>query len=797
MVRLLVCDDSREARVALRAMLAASEIEIVGEAADGAEAVALALQLRPDVVLMDVGMPVVDGIAATRRLRELVPTARIVAFTGADEVDVVMAMMDAGASDYCVKGAPLWELERAIIGAHEPLLRLAHSLARSLHGGGTADTVAAETAELSGAVLAAVYLSTAEGGASLAAAAGAAAAFAPRNGPALVHRALASRSLAEATAPELADLYTSGVACGETVAAPLLSDAEALGALVVAMPAAVGQDIDRELVAAVADLAAASLANERRLAFTHAEARRDALTGLPNRRAFDEHLAQVCVEGAEVALGVFDLDDFKRVNDLEGHAVGDEVLRDVGRVVQRTLRVDEDAFRIGGDEFAFVIAGDAGEAMRVGERMRRSFREQRRGHLLPTLSIGVAGFPTDADIPDELLRRADVALYGAKWAGKDQVVAYGGDVAAPSPVEPTAQPPRRLRLLVVDDDALLRLLLRTTFEVVDVEVREAATAADAEREIAADVPHVVVLDVALPGTDGVAFCRALKGDERTRDVGVVLLTASPDVDDRVAEGAGADALLRKPFSPLELLEIIERIAGLSEGPFRPAPAQAPHEQLLLYAQDLKRLLQIERRQRALLQHAYRQTVTALATALDSKDTGTAEHSERVRRYAAELARSVEPSLLDDPSLEYGFLLHDVGKIGVPEAILLKPGELTQWERKLMERHTVVGEQMLGDVALLQGEGLRVVRFHHERWDGSGYPDRLAGSTIPLGARVFAVADALDAMTSDRPYRIAGSWDDAVAEIVGEAEKQFDPDVVDAFRSCEPRLRRIHDDVSAR
>src|SRR5919199_4898739 len=155
MVRLLVCDNSAEARAALRAMLAGSEIDIVGEAADGAEAVALALRLHPDVVLMDVGMPVVDGITATRRIRELVPTARVVAFTGADEVDVVMAMMDAGAADYCVKGAPLWELERAIVGSHEPLLRLAHGLARSLQGGGTADIVASELADLTGASVAA------------------------------------------------------------------------------------------------------------------------------------------------------------------------------------------------------------------------------------------------------------------------------------------------------------------------------------------------------------------------------------------------------------------------------------------------------------------------------------------------------------------------------------------------------------------------------------------------------------------------------------------------------------------
>jgi ribonuclease P protein subunit RPR2 len=544
-------------------------------------------------------------------------------------------------------------------------------------------------------------------------------------------------------------------------------------------------------------LAAVSLANERRLALTHAEARRDALTGLPNRRAFDEHLAQVCLPGATIALGVFDLDDFKRVNDLQGHGVGDDVLRDVGRVVQRTLRVDEEAFRIGGDEFSFVINGDSSEAARVGERIRRAFVEQRRGRDLPTLSIGVASFPADADTPEELLRRADVALYGAKWSGKNQVVVYSGDAPPAAPADADAGT-ARLRLLVVDDDALLRLLLRTTFEVVDVEVEEAATAAEAERVIAAQPPGLVVLDVGLPGMDGLSFCRELKRDPRTRHVGVVLLTGSPDVDERAAEEVGADALLRKPFSPLELLSVIEGIAGgLSEGPFRPVVAHAPHEQLLLYAQDLRRLLQIERRQRALLQRAYRQTVTALATALDSKDTGTAAHSERVRRYAAELARAVEASLLDDPSLEYGFLLHDVGKIGVPEAVLLKRGELTQWERKLMEKHTVVGEQMLADVALLQGEGLRVVRFHHERWDGGGYPDRLVGDEIPLGARVFAVADALDAMTSDRPYRAAGSWDAAVAEIAAESAKQFDPDVADAFRDCEPQLRRIYDEITAR
>jgi ribonuclease P protein subunit RPR2 len=112
----------------------------------------------------------------------------------------------------------------------------------------------------------------------------------------------------------------------------------------------------------------------------------------------------------------------------------------------------------------------------------------------------------------------------------------------------------------------------------------------------------------------------------------------------------------------------------------------------------------------------------------------------------------------------------------------------------MQTHTVLGQQMLGDVTILQGEALRVVRHHHERWDGAGYPDGLAGDEIPLAARIFAVADALDAMTSDRPYRPARRWDDARREILRESGAQFDPTVIDAFRDCDPRLRRIHYEV---
>jgi response regulator RpfG family c-di-GMP phosphodiesterase len=354
-----------------------------------------------------------------------------------------------------------------------------------------------------------------------------------------------------------------------------------------------------------------------------------------------------------------------------------------------------------------------------------------------------------------------------------------------------------LRLLLVDDDAGLRALARETFEAVDVTVDEAEHAGAARRAIEVERPDVIVLDVHMPGIDGLQFCRELKGDARTREIPVVLLTGTDTAGESNALKNGADAYMRKPFSPLELLAVVERLAGGLHGvPFRASKPGGPEEQLLLYARDLRHLLEIERGQRVLLQKAYQETVAALASALESKDTGTRAHSQRVQRYAIELARGLAPELAEDQSAQYGFLLHDVGKIGIPDNILLKPQGLTEHEERLMRTHTVLGEQMLGGVAFLQGPGLHVVRHHHERWDGQGYPDGLRGSETPLGARAFAVADALDAMTSDRPYRKARSWDYARVEIADEANRQFDPDVVDAFRERDVVLREVAREFAA-
>jgi HD-GYP domain-containing protein (c-di-GMP phosphodiesterase class II) len=210
-------------------------------------------------------------------------------------------------------------------------------------------------------------------------------------------------------------------------------------------------------------------------------------------------------------------------------------------------------------------------------------------------------------------------------------------------------------------------------------------------------------------------------------------------------------------------------------------------QALRYAEELRTLYAEERKQRRAAEHAlerlsdsYSTTVRALAAALELRDDETGGHGERVARLALELARSIDADLLADPELEYGFLLHDLGKIGVPDSILLKPGPLTARERETMRDHPILGERIVARVPYLRGTARQIVAAHHERWDGAGYPRRLQGLQVPQCARIFAVVDAFDAMTNERPYRAAQKVEYALAEIKRCAGSQFDPVVVEAF-----------------
>jgi len=211
--------------------------------------------------------------------------------------------------------------------------------------------------------------------------------------------------------------------------------------------------------------------------------------------------------------------------------------------------------------------------------------------------------------------------------------------------------------------------------------------------------------------------------------------------------------------------------------------------------DLRQSLDQERERATELRNSYVATVRALGNAVEARDAYTGKHAERVAAYALRMARASGSPLATDAEIEFGFLLHDVGKVAVPDAILFKPQPLHAAERLLMERHPVTGWEILRDVHFL-GAAKDVVRSHHERWDGRGYPDGLAGTAIPYSARLFAVADTLDALTTTRPYRNALTFSRAREIICAAAGSQFDPAAVAAYEQLsDAELSRIQRTIS--
>jgi len=229
----------------------------------------------------------------------------------------------------------------------------------------------------------------------------------------------------------------------------------------------------------------------------------------------------------------------------------------------------------------------------------------------------------------------------------------------------------------------------------------------------------------------------------------------------------------------ELQRRIDELEG--ELARRADEAQDKELQLQRYAADLRETFIEERTRSEELHRSYMLTVRALASAVEARDAYTGKHAERVAAYGLALAEAYGLRLGDEPQIEFGFLLHDVGKVAVPDAILFKPGPLTEAERIVMQQHPVTGSEIVREIEFL-GAAREVIRSHHERWDGTGYPDALAGDEIPIAARVFAVADTLDALTTRRPYREPSMLDEARRIIDSGNGSHFDPEVITAFRA---------------
>jgi response regulator RpfG family c-di-GMP phosphodiesterase len=327
-------------------------------------------------------------------------------------------------------------------------------------------------------------------------------------------------------------------------------------------------------------------------------------------------------------------------------------------------------------------------------------------------------------------------------------------------------------ILIVDDDPHVRDVLHQVFEDAGFRACDAGDGQAGLHAFRTVRPPLVVTDLRMPVMDGRALLHAVRAEDP--HAAVIILTGAADVRTAIAcLKQGAYDFIMKPLDIDELLLAVERALEHRQLLLERRDYQAALERRV---QEATRDLEITCRQ---LQDTYRATLEALGSALDTRDVGTEAHSRRVHGYALAVARAYglpEGALAD---LAHGVLLHDIGKIGIPDAILLKPDRLTAEEWAIMRRHPEIGARLIRDIPFLRG-AIPIVRHHHERWDGAGYPAGLRGVEIPLGARIFAAVDAFDAMTVDRPYSRAISFEEARAELRRSAGTHLDPDVVDAF-----------------
>jgi putative two-component system response regulator len=309
-------------------------------------------------------------------------------------------------------------------------------------------------------------------------------------------------------------------------------------------------------------------------------------------------------------------------------------------------------------------------------------------------------------------------------------------------------------LLVVEDNESLREGLCETLVQAGYKVIAAANGREALAKMAVIQTDLILSDIAMPQMDGFAFFAAVRAKPEWITIPFIFLTARGEKENVIAgKGLGAEDYLIKPVMPKELLSAVRSRLDRSH-------------QLLLTQ----------------LQHSYHASLTVLANAIELRDPYTRGHVERVAAYAIAIATRMGWLGAQLECLRFGGILHDVGKIHVSEQTLNKPGSLSEDEWTEMKQHPVVGAGLIRDISYL-ASALPIVRHHHEQWDGRGYPDNLQGEDIPLEARIMAVADSFDAMTTTRPYRPALPLAVAFAEITQSDGIRYDPQVVAAFKEA--------------
>jgi diguanylate cyclase (GGDEF)-like protein/putative nucleotidyltransferase with HDIG domain len=558
--------------------------------------------------------------------------------------------------------------------------------------------------------------------------------------------------------PELRGLpLDSTTMLGSFCSSPLNYRGESLGVLI-ALSSAESPFLPRDLdlLSSYAAQAAIALTNARLFEAQQELAIQDPLTGLFNHRHFHEVIEQELERcrrhGGELGLVLFDLDDFKRINDTGGHAEGDEVLRSVAETLRRSSRSTDLPFRIGGDEFALVLPSSGARATEAAGR--RAFEAICALDPRTSTSYGTASWPDAGPTKDALVGTADSRLYEMKRDAHGEEGVRGDE----------------------GDDRKHERLASTSRMAVKLAplIDESVIAATAVEELRDTFGYERIVVHRVDGEDLVAIAGDGVGRRTHIDGGGGAPARAARSGEAVLEGGRTASELATPV----------RVDGEPWGVLELGRADRGRFDFddLLYADTIAAAIGAALHRSKLyaeLEGTFMRTLAVLSDALEAKDSYTAAHAREVAELATRVGRALGMGPDDLRRLSYAALLHDIGKIAVRTEILQKPGPLEPEEYEEMKAHTVVGAEMLERIPYFAGVH-PLVRSSHERWDGAGYPEGLAGEEIPMGARVICACDAFHAMTSDRPYRSAMDDGAAIEELRLNAGSHFDPEVIDAL-----------------
>ncbi len=351
------------------------------------------------------------------------------------------------------------------------------------------------------------------------------------------------------------------------------------------------------------------------------------------------------------------------------------------------------------------------------------------------------------------------------------------------------------RIMVCDDDEMGRSLLSKFLNRLGYEVFEAFDGLNCLETVKDANPDIILLDIQMPRMDGLQTAEKLKSNAETQMIPIVIVSSHSDLDQRVkALEIGVDDFLAKPVDRTELRARVQSLLKV-----KAYNDHMRHYQKLLEEEVTRRTLQLREAFEELkatsekLKRASRDTVIRLSQAAEYKDEDTGSHIQRMGYYSASIAEKMGLIGEESEAILYAAPMHDIGKIGIPDRILLKPGKLDPDEWEIMKQHTVIGGRLLnGSDSYLINMAETIAMTHHEKWDGSGYPNGIAGNDIPIVGRITAIADVFDALTSKRPYKDAFSVEKSFQIIRESSGTHFDPKVVEAFFAVQKEIREIRE-----